>query len=78
MYPSPLPMSIPSTPHLQNIAETVRQVDDLVQDPEGEKGEIMLVGTVAPVPHSEGCLLAGARREICPSSPEWSVHSHRS
>ena len=33
----------------------------------------MLVTTVAPGPHSEGCLLAGARREICPSSPEWST-----
>ena len=32
---------------------------------------MMLVTTVAPGPHSEGCLLAGARREIYPSSPEW-------
>ena len=37
MYPSPLPMPIPSTLRSQNIAETVRQVDDLVQDPEDEK-----------------------------------------
>ena len=37
VYPSPLPMPIPSTPHSQNIAETVRQVDDLVQDPKDEK-----------------------------------------
>ena len=64
VYPSPLPMPIPFTPHSQNIAETVRQVDDLVQDPEDEKEEMMLVTTVAPGPHSEGCLLAGARREI--------------
>ena len=28
-------------------------------------------------PHSEGCLLAGARREICPSSPEWSTPTGR-
>ena len=77
MYPSPLPMPIPSTPHSQNIAETVRQVDDLVQDPEDEKEEMMLVTTVAPGPHSEGCLLAGARREIYPSSPEWSTPTGR-
>ena len=63
MHPSPLPMPIPSTQH-----STVRQVDDLVQDPEDEKEAMMLVTTVAPGPHSEGCLLAGARREICPSS----------
>ena len=69
MYPSPLPMPIPSTPHSQNIAETARQVNDLVQDPEDEKEEMMFVTTVAPGPHSEGCLLAGARREIYPSSP---------
>ena len=37
----------------------------------------MLVTTVAPGPHSEGCLLAGARREICPSSPEWSTPTGR-
>ena len=70
-------MPIPSTPHSQNIAETVRQVDDLVQDPEDEKEEMMLVTTVAPGPHSEGCLLAGARREMCPSSPEWSTPTGR-
>ena len=67
----------PSTPHSQNIAETVQQVDDFVQDPEDEKEEMMLVTTVAPGPHSEGCLLAGARREICPSSPEWSTPTGR-
>ena len=77
VYPSPLPMPIPSTPHSQNIAETVRQVDDLVQDPEDEKEEMMLVTTVAPGPQPEGRLLAGARRKIYPSSPEM-VHSHRS
>ena len=33
----------------------------------------MLVTTVAPGPHSEDCFLAGARREIYPSSPEWST-----
>ena len=77
MYPSPLPMPIPSTPHSQNIAETVQQVDDFVQDPEDEKEEMMLVTTVAPGPHCEGCLLAGARREICPSSPEWSTPTGR-
>ena len=70
-------MPIPSTPHSQNIAETVRQADDLVQDPEDEKEEMMLVTTVAPGPHSEGCLLAGARREIYPSSPEWSTPTGR-
>ena len=64
VYPSPLQMPIPSTAHSQNIAKTLRQVDDLVQDPEDEKEEMMLVTTVAPGPHSEGCLLAGARREI--------------
>ena len=77
VYPSPLPMPIPSTSHSQNIAETARQVDDLVQDPEDEKEEMMLVTTVAPGPHSEGCLLAGARREIYPSSPEWSTPTGR-
>ena len=71
VYPSPLPMPIPSTQKSQNIAETVRQVDDLVQDPEDENEEMMLVTTVA------GCLLAGARREICPSSPEWSTPTGR-
>ena len=49
-------MPIPSTPHSQNIAETVRQVDDLVQDPKDEKEEMMLVTTVAEkfihLPHS--------------------------
>ena len=65
-------MPIPSTPLSQNIAETVRQVDDFVQDPEDEKEDMMLVlvTPVAPGPHSEGCLLAGARRKIYPSSPE--------
>ena len=33
--------------------------------------------TEAPGPHSERCLLAGARREICPSSPEWSTPAVR-
>ena len=41
-----------------------------MEDPEDEKEEMMLVTAVAPGPHTEGCLLAGARREICPSSPE--------
>ena len=77
MYPSLLPMPIPSTPHSQNIAETVQQVDDFVQDPGDEKEEMMLVTTLAPGPHSEGCLLAGARREICPSSPELSTPTGR-
>ena len=31
----------------------------------------------APGPHSEGCLLAGARRKFCPSSPEWSTPTGR-
>ena len=66
-------MPIPSTPHSQNIAETVQQVDDFVLDPGDEKWAMMLVTTVAPGPHSEGCLVAGAQREICPSSPEWST-----
>ena len=77
VYPSPLPMPIPSTPHSQNIAETVRQVGEFVEDPEDEKEEMMLVTTVAPGPQSEGCLLAGARREIHPSSPEWSTPTGR-
>ena len=77
MYTSPLPMPNPSTPLSQNIAEAVQQVDDFVQDPEDEKEEMMLVTTVAPGPHSEGCLLAGARRAICPSSPEWSTPTGR-
>ena len=37
----------------------------------------MLVTAVAPGPHSEGCLLAGGRREIVPSSPEWSTPTGR-
>ena len=45
-------------------AETVPQVDDFVQDPEDEKEDMMLV-------------TAGARREICPSSPEWSTPTSR-
>ena len=75
--PSPLPMPIPSTPHSQNIAETVQQVDDFVQDPEDEKEEMMLVTTVALGPLSEGCLLAGARRENLSVLPRM-VHSHKS
>ena len=39
--------------------------------------EMMLVTTVAPGPRSEGCLLAGAGREIHPSFPRM-VHSHGS
>ena len=38
---------------------------------------MMLVTTVAPGPQSEGCLLAGARREIHASSPEWSTPTGR-
>ena len=37
----------------------------------------MLVTAVAPGPHSEGCLLAGGRREIVPPSPEWSTPTGR-
>ena len=59
------------------LAETVPQVGEFVEHPEDEKEEMMLVTTVAPKPHSEGCLLAGARREICPSSPEWSTPTGR-
>ena len=33
--------------------------------------------TAAPGPRSEGCLLAGARREIHPSSSEWSTPTGR-
>ena len=68
-------MPIPSTPLSQHIAETIRQVGASVEDPEDEKGEMMLVTTVAPWPHSEGCLLARARRAIDPSSSEWSTPS---
>ena len=77
VYPSPLPMPIPSTPHSQNIAETVRQVDDLVQDPEDEKEEMMLVTTVAPRPLSEGlssCWCSERNLSILPRM----VHSRRS
>ena len=38
VYPSPLPMPIPSTPLSQHIGETVRQVGESVEDPEDEKG----------------------------------------
>ena len=64
MYPSPFANAnyVHSTFH-KTWLRTVRQVDDLVQDPEDEKDEMMSVTTVAPGPHSEGCLLAGARRE---------------
>ena len=48
-----------------------------MEDPEDEKEEMTLVTTVALGPHFEGCLLAGARREICPSSPEWSTPTSR-
>ena len=70
-------MPIPSTPLSQHIAETVRQVGESVEDSEDEKEEMMLVTTVALGPQSEGCLLAGARREIHPSSPEWSTPTGR-
>ena len=77
MYPSPLPMPIPSTPLSQRITETVQEVGESVEGPEKEEEETMLVTTVAPEPRSEGCLLAGARREIHPSSPEWSTPTGR-
>ena len=64
-------MPIPSTPLSQHIAETVRQVGESVEDPEDEKEEMMLVTTVTPGPQSE------ARREIHPSSPEWSTPTGR-
>ena len=70
-------MPIPSTPLSQHLAETVQHVGEFVEDPEDEKEEMMLVTTVVPGPHSEGCLLAGARREIRPSSPEWSTPTSR-
>ena len=66
-------MPIPSTPLSQHVAETVRQGGESVEDPEEEEEEMMLVTAVAPGPLSEGCLLGGARREIHPSSPEWST-----
>ena len=75
--PSPLPMPIPSTPLSQRITETVQQVGDSVEGPGEEEEEMMPVTTVAPGPRSEGCLLAGARREIHPSSPEWSTPTGR-
>ena len=77
LCPSPLPMPIPSTPLSQHIAETVQQVGESVEDPEEEEEQMMLVTTVAPGPRSEGCLLVGARREIHPSSPEWSTPTGR-
>ena len=64
MYPSPLPMPIPSTPLSQHIAETVRQVGESVEDLEDEKEDLMLVTTVAPGPHSEGCLLVAGEKFI--------------
>ena len=76
MYPSPLPMPIPSTPHSQNIAETVRQVDDLVQDPEDEKEEMMLVTTVAPGHILRVVFLLVLERNL--SILPRMVHSHRS
>ena len=54
-----------------------KQVGESVEDPEEEEEEMMLVTTVAPGPRSESCLLAGARREIHPSSPEWSTPTGR-
>ena len=83
VYPSPLPMPITSTPETPvlstpqspDTAETARQVGDI--DHEDEREEMMLVTAVAPGPHSEGCLLAGGRREIVPSSPEWSTPTGR-
>ena len=77
VYPSPLPMPIPPTPLSQHIAETVPQVGESVEDPEEEEEQTMLVTTVALGPRSEGCLLAGARREIHPSFPEWSTPTVR-
>ena len=57
VYPSPLPMPIPSTPLSQHIAETVQQFGESVEDPEEEEEQMMLRTTVA----TGGCLLAGAR-----------------
>ena len=42
-------------------------------DPEEEEEEMVLVTTTGPGPRSEGCLLANDRREIHPSSLEWST-----
>ena len=56
VYPSPLPMPIPSTPLSQHLDETVQQVGEFVENAEDEKEEMMLVSAVAPGPHSEGCL----------------------
>ena len=77
MYPSPLPMPIPSTPHSQHIDETVQQFGESVEDPEEEEEQMVLVTTVALGPRSEGCLLAGARREFHPSSPDWCTPTGR-
>ena len=73
VYPSLLPMPITSTPLSQHTDETVQQFGESVEDPGEEEEQMMLVTTVAPGPRSEDCLLAGARREIHPSSPEWST-----
>ena len=70
-------MPIPSAPISQHIDEAVQQFGESVEDPEEEEEQMMLVTTVAPGPRSEGCLLAGARREIHPSSPEWSSPTGR-
>ena len=58
---------------------SLRRFNRLVKSVEGpeEEEEMMLVTTVAPGPRPEGCLLAGARREIRPSSPEWSTPTGR-
>ena len=70
VYPS-------STPLSQRTTETAQQVGESVEGPEEEEEEMMLMTTVAPGPRSEGCLPAGARREIHPSSPEWSTPTGR-
>ena len=61
-------MPIPSTPLSERITETVQQAGESAEGPEEEEEEMMLVTSVAPGPRSEGYLLAGARREIHPTS----------
>ena len=75
VYPSPLPMPIPCIPLSQHIDETVRQFGESVEDPEEDEEQMMLVTTVVPGPRSEGCLLAGAPREMSSIFPRV-VHSH--
>ena len=78
VYPSPLPMPIPSTPLSQHLPETVQQVGEFVEDPEDENEEMMLVTTVAPGDILRVVFLLVPGEKFVRPPQNRMVHSHRS